>query len=51
MQRMQPQAMQAFNNLASQPGMGSGMNPGGIPMQRGLPNQGHQQQQVYCVEY
>ncbi|KAK4584345.1 hypothetical protein RGQ29_022180 [Quercus rubra] len=46
MQRMQPQAMQAFNNLASQPGMGSGMNPGGIPMQRGLPNQGHQQQQV-----
>lgn len=46
MQRMQPQAMQAYNNLASQPGMGSGMNPGGIPMQRGLPNQGHQQQQV-----
>jgi cyclin-dependent kinase 8/11 len=46
MQRMQPQAMQAYN-LTSQAGIGGGINPGGIPMQRGVP----QQQQVYCVEY
>ncbi|XP_019415351.1 PREDICTED: cyclin-dependent kinase E-1-like isoform X2 [Lupinus angustifolius] len=44
MQRMPQQAMQAYN-LASQAGMGPGMNPGGIPMQRGVP-QAHQQQQL-----
>lgn len=44
MQRMPHQAMQPYN-LASQAGMGAGMNPGGIPMQRGVP-QAHQQQQV-----
>jgi hypothetical protein len=50
MQRMQPQGMPAYNNLTSQAGMGVGMNPGGIPMQRGVSAQTHQQQQVYCVE-
>ncbi|GMY11580.1 cyclin-dependent kinase E-1 [Fagus crenata] len=45
MQRIQPQAMQSYN-LTSQAGMGSGMNPGGIPMQRGVPAQAHQQQQL-----
>lgn len=44
MQRMHHPGMQAYN-LTSQAGMGSGMNPGGIPMQRGVP-QGNQQQQV-----
>ncbi|CAL0305255.1 unnamed protein product [Lupinus luteus] len=44
MQRMPHQAMQAYN-LASQAGMGPGMNPGGIPMQRGV-QQAHQQQQL-----
>uniref|UniRef100_A0A2N9ILY1 Uncharacterized protein n=1 Tax=Fagus sylvatica TaxID=28930 RepID=A0A2N9ILY1_FAGSY len=38
MQRMQPQAMQAYN-LTSQAGIGGGINPGGIPMQRGVPQQ------------
>ena len=47
MQRMPHQAMQAYN-LTSQAGMGGGMNPGGIPMQRGVP-QPHQQQQVWCL--
>lgn len=46
MQRMHHQAMQAYN-LTSQAGMGAGMNPGGMPMQRGVP-QAHQQQQVHC---
>nr|XP_033515306.1 cyclin-dependent kinase E-1-like [Nicotiana tomentosiformis]XP_033515307.1 cyclin-dependent kinase E-1-like [Nicotiana tomentosiformis] len=43
MQRMQPQAMSAYN-LASQAGMGAGMNPGNMPMQRGVAAQAHQQQ-------
>lgn len=47
MQRMQPPGIPAYN-LASQAGMGSGVNPGGIPMQRGVAAQAHQQQQV-CV--
>ncbi|KAL6219923.1 hypothetical protein ACLB2K_007681 [Fragaria x ananassa] len=41
MPRMQPQAY----NLATQAGMG-GMNPGGIPMQRGGGAQAHHQQQL-----
>lgn len=45
MQRMHQ--LQAYN-LTSQAGMGGGINPGGIPMQRGVPQQAHQQQQVYC---
>lgn len=45
MQRMQAQNMAAYN-LTSQAGMGGGMNPGGIPMQRGVNAQAHQQQQV-----
>ncbi|KAJ7945137.1 Cyclin-dependent kinase [Quillaja saponaria] len=45
MQRMPPQSMQAYN-LTSQAGMGSGMNPGGIPMQRGVTAQAHQQQHL-----
>lgn len=44
MQRMQPPGIPTYN-LASQAGMG---NPGGIPMQRGVAPQAHQQQQV-CV--
>ncbi|XP_062148377.1 cyclin-dependent kinase E-1 [Alnus glutinosa] len=44
MQRMQPQGMPAYN-LTSQAGMSAGMNPGGIPMQRGVSAQTHQQQQ------
>lgn len=47
MPRMQPQGLAAYN-LASQAGMGGGMNPGGIPMQRGVAAQAHHQQQVYC---
>ncbi|KAG2711457.1 hypothetical protein I3843_04G071600 [Carya illinoinensis] len=43
MQRMQPQGMPAYN-ITSQAGMGGGMNPSGIPMQRGVPAQAHQQQ-------
>ncbi|KAH7520556.1 cyclin-dependent kinase E-1 isoform X2 [Ziziphus jujuba] len=43
MPRMQPQGMAPYN-LASQAGMGGGMNPGGIPMQRGV--SAHQQQQL-----
>ncbi|XP_027351942.1 cyclin-dependent kinase E-1-like isoform X2 [Abrus precatorius] len=42
MQRVPHQAMQAYN-LTSQAGMGGGMNPSGIPVQRGVP-QAHQQQ-------
>lgn len=45
MQRMQQQGMSAYN-LASQAGMAPGMNPGGIPMQRGVAAQAHQQQQL-----
>ena len=44
MPRMQPQAY----NLATQAGMG-GMNPGGIPMQRGGGAQAHHQQQVFAM--
>ncbi|PNY06400.1 cyclin-dependent kinase [Trifolium pratense] len=43
MQRMHQ--LQAYN-LTSQAGMGSGINPAGIPMQRGVPQQAHQQQQL-----
>ncbi|KAK9950220.1 hypothetical protein M0R45_005746 [Rubus argutus] len=45
MPRMQPQGLAAYN-LASQAGMGGGMNPGGIPMQRGVAAQAHHQQQL-----
>ncbi|KAJ6766180.1 hypothetical protein OIU79_022190 [Salix purpurea] len=41
MQRMQTQGMAAYN-LASQAGMGGGMNPGNIPMPHGVA-QPHQQ--------
>ncbi|KAG5534039.1 hypothetical protein RHGRI_022253 [Rhododendron griersonianum] len=44
MPRMQPQGMAAYN-LNSQAGMGGGMNPGNIPMPRGVGSQAHQQQQ------
>ena len=40
--------LQAYN-LTSQAGMSSGINPAGIPMQRGVPQQAHQQQQVCCL--
>ncbi|XP_071697189.1 cyclin-dependent kinase E-1 [Rutidosis leptorrhynchoides] len=43
-QRMQQQQNMAYN-LASQAGMGGAMNPGNIPMQRGVAAQPHQQQQ------
>jgi len=46
MQRMHQ--LQAYN-LTSQAGMSSGINPAGIPMQRGVPQQAHQQQQVCCL--
>lgn len=42
MPRIQPQVY----NLASQAGMGSGINPGAIPVQRGVATQGHPQQQM-----
>lgn len=45
MPRMQPQGMAGYN-LTSQAGMGGGMNPGNIPMPRGVGSQAHQQQQV-----
>ncbi|PIA47441.1 hypothetical protein AQUCO_01400239v1 [Aquilegia coerulea] len=45
MQRMPGPGMSAYN-LASQAAMGGGMNPGGIPMQRGAGGQPHQQQQL-----
>uniref|UniRef100_A0A7N0TWX0 Protein kinase domain-containing protein n=1 Tax=Kalanchoe fedtschenkoi TaxID=63787 RepID=A0A7N0TWX0_KALFE len=45
MPRMPTQAMGPYN-MASQAGMGGGMNPGGIQMQRGVAPQGHQQQQL-----
>ncbi|GAB4835519.1 Cyclin-dependent kinase E-1 [Ancistrocladus abbreviatus] len=44
MSRLQP-GMAAYN-LSSQPGMGAGMNTGGLPMQRGVAAQAHQQQQL-----
>ena len=44
MQRMHPQSIAAYN-LSSQAAMGGGMNPGNIPMQRGVAAQPHQQQQ------
>ncbi|KAM0974098.1 hypothetical protein FF1_017346 [Malus domestica] len=43
MQRMQPQGMTAYN-LASQAGMGGAMNPGGLPIPRGVAQAHHQQQ-------
>nr|QYW07095.1 E-type cyclin-dependent kinase [Dimocarpus longan] len=45
MQRMQPQGMMAYN-FPSQAGAAGGMNPGGMPMQRGMAAQAHQQQQL-----
>lgn len=48
MPRMPPQAMAGYN-LASQAAMGGGMNPAGIPMQRGMNPQAHQQQQVFVL--
>lgn len=39
------QRMQVAYNMAHQAGMGGGMNPGSMPMQRGVANQAHQQQQ------
>ncbi|XP_042022368.1 cyclin-dependent kinase E-1-like [Salvia splendens] len=45
MQRIQPPGIPAYN-LASQAGMGGGVNPGGMPMQRGVSAQAHQQQQL-----
>ncbi|XP_028071831.1 cyclin-dependent kinase E-1 [Camellia sinensis] len=45
MPRLQPQGMVAAYNLTAQAGMG-GMNPGSIPMQRGVAAQVHQQQQM-----
>lgn len=44
MQRMQPQGMPPYN-LSSQAAVG-GLNPGGIPMQRGVAPQPHQQQSL-----
>ncbi|KDP25262.1 hypothetical protein JCGZ_20418 [Jatropha curcas] len=44
MQRMQTHPMAAYN-IASQAGMGGGMNPAGIPMPRGVA-QPHQQQHL-----
>ncbi|KAF5734978.1 Cyclin-dependent kinase E-1 [Tripterygium wilfordii] len=43
MQRVPPQGIPAYN-LQSQAGMGGAMNPGGIPLQRGVVPQPHQQQ-------
>lgn len=45
MQRVQAQGMPPYN-ISSQAGMGGGLNPG-MPMQRGVPLQAHQQQQVH----
>ncbi|KAI8018048.1 Cyclin-dependent kinase E-1 [Camellia lanceoleosa] len=45
MPRLQPQGIVAAYNLTAQAGMG-GMNPGNIPMQRGVAAQVHQQQQM-----
>ena len=44
MQRM-PQGMMAYN-YPPQAGVAGGMNPGGMPMQRNLAAQAHQQQQL-----
>ncbi|TYH55166.1 hypothetical protein ES332_D09G219100v1 [Gossypium tomentosum] len=44
MQRM-PQGIMAYN-FSSQAGVGGGINPGGMPMQRNLAAQAHQQQQL-----
>ncbi|XP_044486105.1 cyclin-dependent kinase E-1-like [Mangifera indica] len=44
MQRMQPQGMMGYNFPAQ--AAASGMNPGGMPMQRGIATQAHQQQQL-----
>lgn len=49
MQRMHPQGMVGYN-IASQAGMGGGMNPGSIPMPRGAAA-AHQQQQVYFLDF
>ncbi|XP_019180298.1 PREDICTED: cyclin-dependent kinase E-1 isoform X2 [Ipomoea nil] len=43
MPRMQPQGMPPYN-MASQAGMGGGINPSNMPMQRGVAAQAHQQQ-------
>lgn len=47
MQRMQAPGMAGYNLNPS--GMGGGMNPSGIPMQRGVANQA-QQQQVHFLD-
>ncbi|XP_074307903.1 cyclin-dependent kinase E-1 isoform X2 [Silene latifolia] len=44
MQRVHPQGMPAYN-ISSQAGMGGGLNTG-LPMQRGVPPQAHQQPQL-----
>ncbi|KAK1564909.1 hypothetical protein Q3G72_014374 [Acer saccharum] len=44
LQRMQPQGMMGYN-FPSQAGAAGGINPGGMPMQRGMTAQAHQQQQ------
>lgn len=46
MPRMQPQGMPPYN-MASQAGMGGGINPSNMPMQRGVAAQAHQQQVFY----
>ncbi|KAL2941902.1 Cyclin-dependent kinase E-1 [Bienertia sinuspersici] len=46
MQRVQPQGIAPYN-ISSQAGMGGGLNPGGIPMQRGVSAQQQQQQQQH----
>lgn len=49
-QRVQPQGIAPYNIL-SQAGMGGGMNPGGMPMQRGVASQVHPQQQVILLNF
>lgn len=45
MQRMQAQGMMTYN-FPGQAGAAGGMNPANMPMQRGMPGQAHQQQQL-----
>lgn len=45
MQRVQAQGIAPYN-ISSQAGMGGGLNPGGIPLPRGVAAQGHPQQQL-----
>lgn len=48
MQRVQPQGIAPYN-ISSQAGMGGGLNPGGMPMQRGVGAQQQQQVQLYII--